>query len=122
MYIVKQMAPFTSYYDVNGAICLCSFSLFAVECLLLNLSQYFAREEELVEFGVLGIQYLGLVSLPCKFAAGEEQDVVTNVHHRVHIVCVHYGGYSILLCDVVNEFIYYKRCLWVEARVRLVAE
>ncbi len=52
-----------------------SLLLFAVECLLLYLAQYFAREEEIVELFVVGVEDLGIVALPGEFAVGKEKDV-----------------------------------------------
>lgn len=80
----------------------------AVLCLFLYLSQYLAREEELVELWIVGIQYLGLVSLPGELSTRKEQDVVTDVHHGVHVVGVDDCGYSKFLCDVVYKFVYDK--------------
>ena len=74
--------------------------------IIFYLAQNFAREQEIIQLLVVGIEYLALVAFPAEFAVGKEQYVVTYVHHRVHVVGVHYGGDPILLGNAVYQFVY----------------
>ena len=52
----------------------------------------------------------------------DEADVLTDTHHRVHIVGVDDGCHIVILGDAREEFVDDERSLWIETRVRLIAE
>ena len=79
-------------------------------------------EDKVVELLILGVEDIILGALPPLLALVDVDNLVANLHHRVHIVGVDDGGDVILDGDVVDEVINHDRCLWVESLVWLVAE
>ena len=52
----------------------------------------------------------------------DEADVFTDTHYRVHIVGIDDGCHIVILGDAREEFVDDERSLWVETRVRFIAE
>ena len=60
--------------------------------------------------------------MPFVVTLANEKDIFANTDNGVHVVSVDDGGDIKLLGDTTKQFINYKRRLWVETRVRLIAE
>ena len=71
---------------------------------------------------VVGGDDLIFRALPLLHALLDEDDVVADVHHGVHVVGVDHGGHLILHRDVVNQVVDQEGGLRVEAGVGFVAE
>ena len=95
---------------------------FLLQLDLFHLSEQVGGEDEVVERFVVGGDDLLFRALPLLNALFDEDDVVADVDHRVHVVGVDYGRHLILHGDVVDQVVDQKRRLRVEARVGLVAE
>ncbi len=88
----------------------------------LHLSEEVGSEDEVVELLVGRSHYLVFVALPFLVTLVDEADVLTDAHHRVHIVGIDDGCHIVILGDAREEFVDDERSLWVETRVRFIAE
>ena len=79
-------------------------------------------EDEIVEFGIVGVQYLLVRPFPPLFALVNIDDFFAYLHYRVHVVRVDYGRYAVLLRYAVNQIVDDNRGLRVQTRIWLVAE
>lgn len=52
----------------------------------------------------------------------DEDDVFTDTHHRVHVMCVDDSSDIVFLCDAGQKFVYDKGSFRIETGVGFVAE
>ena len=79
-------------------------------------------EDEIVQFAVVALEDVVLGALPPFLAFVNKDNLLANLHYRVHIVRIDDCGDVVLLGDLFDEIIDYDRGHWVETRVRFVAE
>ena len=89
---------------------------------LFELARQVGSEDEVVQGLVVRGDDFALGALPLFDALFNEDDVVADVHHGVHVVGVDDGRHVVLHGDVVDKVVDEKRGLRVEPGVRFVAE
>ena len=57
---------------------------------------------------------LCVVALPTLVSLTDENDILTDLHHRVHIMSVDNCSDVILMCDFKNQMVDKQRCLRIQ--------
>ena len=72
------------------------------------------RKDEIVQRLVIRGDYLLFCPLPFLHAFLNKDDIITNIHHGVHVVGIADGRDVVFFGNAVEQVIYDKRCLGVE--------
>ena len=72
---------------------------------LAHVLQEVAGEDEIGEAGVVGSHNLTALALPFFMAFVDEDDVLADAHHRIHVVGIDDGGDVELLGDAAQQVV-----------------
>ena len=87
-----------------------------------NALEQFGGEDKFCDVWLVGSNDLMPVAFPGLDAIFEKDDVVSDLHNRIHIVGIDHRGDAIFLGDLAHQIVNDHSRLWIETRIGLVAE
>ena len=76
-----------------------------VDDVVLDVLEKFGGEDKIIERFVSGVVDFLFVANPFPVALVDEDDVFTDTEHGIHVVSVDYGGHSVFVGYVAEQFI-----------------
>ena len=74
---------------------------------VLGVLQKLGGKDEFIQQLVLGKDNLLAISAPFFFSIIQVQDIVSNLHHTIHVMCIDDGGGVVFYGDFLNQFVYH---------------